>query len=232
VLGSQFLGRLRINMILLLTTALIWFSSAAARQSPVSQTVVRPCADSWNSNSNGKKNRPKSAKKAPAQETGACLELAFSALEIQEYLQSHAREEQWKISEDQMTEDSWIFSLELEKSELLRDTTEDTKSKRVEWTGGSVRVHVNTAQLPDGYSRTIVRASFRGYGRSADQFAMQREYWDLDSNNNFEESILKALRTRFATSPASETPQMRTLEEFALPQVRKYLKGTAGSFSE
>jgi len=105
-----------------------------------------------------------------------------------------------------MTEDSWTFSLELGREELLRNTTEDSKKKRVEWDAGTVRVHVNSARLPDGYTRTIIRASFRGYGRSEDQFAMKQEYWELESNNNFENSLVSALQTHFGAAPSEGTP--------------------------
>jgi hypothetical protein len=184
-------------------------SAGSTQQSTAAKPVVRPCRDSWgDSGSNAKKNRPRNPKKESQKEQGACIELVFSALEIQEYLQSYARTQQWKISDGQVNEDSWTFSMELDKDELLRGTTEDSRNERVEWTGGTVRVHVNTAKLPDGYSRTIVRASFRGYGRSADQFAMQKEYWRLDSNNSFENSIVSALRSHFtATSSAGTLPR-------------------------
>jgi len=204
---SQFLGTLRSKMSVLLFGVLLWLSAGSAQQSTAAKPVVRPCADSWSdSGSQAKKRRPKSSTKKGHQETGACIELAFSTLEIQEYLQSYARTQQWKISESGLTEDSWTFSLELDKDELLRDTTEDSNKKRVEWTGGTVRVHVNTVQLPDGYSRTIVRGSFRGYGRSVDQFAIQKEYWELDSNNNFENSIVSVVRTHFTAVSSAETP--------------------------
>jgi hypothetical protein len=194
-------------MIFLLVSALAWLSTTSAQQSPAAKPVVRACADSWNDpRSNTKKNRPKNSRKGTPPESGACAELVSSTLEIQEYLQSYARAQQWKITADQMNEDSWTFSLEIDKDELVRDTTDDSKKKRVEWTAGVVRVHVNTAQLRDGYSRTIVRARFRGYGRPADQFAMEKEYWDLDSNNNFENSVVTALRTHFAAAPPAATP--------------------------
>ncbi len=211
---GQFLGTLRSNMIFLLFGALTWLSAASTQQSTAAKPVVRPCADSWSdSSSNAKRNRPKSSRKETHQETGACVELAFSALEIQEYLQSYARTQQWKISDDRVNEDSWTFSMELDKDNLLLDTTEDSRSRKVEWTGGTVRVHVNTTQLPDGYSRTIVRARFRGYGRSADQFAMQKDYWQLDSSNNLENSIVSALRSHFnATSSAGTLPRRMPLE--------------------
>jgi hypothetical protein len=199
----RFSGRLGFKMIFLLASALAWLLAVPVQQSPAPKGVVRPCADSWNdSGSNSKKNRTNKSKKDTHPEAGACVELAFSALEIQEYLQSHAREEQWKIAGDQITEDSWTFSLEMGKEDLLRDTTEDSKKKRVDWDAGTVRVHVNSVPLADGYTRTIVRASFRGYGRNEDQFAMKQEYWELESNNNFENSLVSALQTHFgAGSP-------------------------------
>lgn len=187
--------------------ALTWFFAGSVQQSSAAKPAVRPCADSWNEpSSNKKKTRPKPSAKNMHQETGACIEAAYSTLEIQEYLQSYARTQQWKISGEQMTEDSWTFSLELDKDELLRDTTQDSRNKRVEWTGGTVRVRVNSAQLPDGYSRTIVRASFRGYGRGIDQLAVQKEYWELDSNGNFENSIVSAVRSHFAAVSARNLP--------------------------
>jgi hypothetical protein len=191
---------------LLLASVLTWLLAAPVQQSPAPKLVVRPCPDSWNdSGPNARKSRPKNSKREVRPEAGACVELAVSALEIQEYLQSHARDEQWKITGDQMTEDSWTFSLDLSREDLLRDTTEDAKKKRVDWDAGTVRVYVNSARLPDGYTRTIIRANFRGYGRNEDQFAMKREYWELESNNNFENSLVSALRTHFGAVPLEGT---------------------------
>jgi hypothetical protein len=206
-------------MIFLLLCALTWLSTTRVQQSPASKPLVRPCADSWNNSaSTAKKNQPKSSRKEAAKETGSCIELAFSTLDIQEYLQSYARAQRWNISGDQMTEESWTFSRDLDKDELLRDITEDAKNMRVEWTGGSVRVHVNTAQLPEGYARTIIRANFRGYGRNLDQFAMHQEYWELDSNNNFENSIVTVLRTHFTAASSAGSPQ--AMVSFAFPVSR------------
>jgi hypothetical protein len=179
-----------------------------------------------------KKNRLKSPKKDSRKEEGACIELAFSTLEIQEYLQFYARTQQWKISDDRVNEDSWTFSIELDKEELLRDTAEDSKNKRVEWTGGTVRVHVNTARLTDGYSRTIVRANFRGYGQSADQFAIQKEYWQLDSNNSFENSIVTALRSHFTVTSSAGTSPWRKPPEISFLASRWNTEDWAPGFSD
>jgi hypothetical protein len=220
-------------MISLLFGALAWFFAASAQQSTAAKSAVRPCADSWNERGpNTKKNRPKSSTKKMHQENGACIELRFSTLETQEYLQSYARAQQWKIGGEQMTEDSWTFSLEVDKDQLLRDTTEDSRNKRVEWTGGNVWVHVNSAQLPDGYARTIVRASFRGYGRSADQFAVQKEYWELDSNNDFENSIVSALRSHFTATSSAGTPASRISSEIRLLALRWSTRDGAPGFSD
>jgi hypothetical protein len=219
-------------MIFLLLGALAWLSTPPARQSPAPKPLVRPCADSWNDSvPNKKKNRSKSSKNQPAKAAGACIELAFSSLDIQEHLQSYARAQQWKITRDQMTEDSWTFSLELDKEELLRDITEEAKSKRVEWTGGTVRVHVNTAQLPDGYARTIIRANFRGYGRNMDQFATHQQYWEMDSNNNFEDSIVTVLRAHFATAPPAGTPQAGISTGTFTASIGIVRQGTVSGFS-
>jgi hypothetical protein len=191
-------------MFYIVLSALMWVFTASPRQSPPSKPIVRSCADSWNdTESDTKKSRSKGAKKELKKEPGACIELAFSVLEIQEYLQSYARKERWKITADQLNEDSWTFSLNIDKDELLRDTSADSSPKTVEWKAGSARVNVNTADLADGFTRTIVRAKFRGYGRNQDQFAMAKEYWDLESNNAFENSITSALQNYF--TPAAPT---------------------------
>jgi hypothetical protein len=194
-------------MIFLLFSALTWLLAIPAQRTPASKPVVRPCAEPWKTlERETKKNGSKSPRKETNKEAGACIELAISALETQEYLQSYARTQQWKISGEQITEYTWTFSMEISRDQLLRDTTEDSKNKRVEWTGGTVRVHVDTAQLLDGCSRTIVRASFRGYGRSGDQFATQKEYWELDSNSNLENTIVSALRSHFAADSSIGAP--------------------------
>jgi hypothetical protein len=50
-----------------------------------------------------------------------------------------------------------------------------------------------------------------------DQFATHQEYWELDSNNNFENSIVAVLRAHFATAPPSGTPQAGISSGTSLP---------------
>jgi hypothetical protein len=169
---------------------------------PQAKPIVRSCPDSWDDAPRGKKT-PSNKKRNASAKSVACIELAVSPLDIQEYLQSYARQENWGITDDQLTQDSWTFSLKLTKEELFRDTAAESSPKGVEWTSGSARVHINTLELTDGYARTTVRAIFRGYGRATDQFAMKKEYWELDSRNAFESGVVSELRSHFASPQLS-----------------------------
>jgi hypothetical protein len=192
---------------LFLLVALIPLPAFSAQENPSTKPPVKACPDSWNDAASKRKMKEASGKKRVApKQTSVCVELAFSPLDIQEYLQSYGREAHWVISSDQLNEDSWTFSLELNRDELLRDTLLDSSLKGVAWKRGSVRVHVNSVLLPDGYARTLIYASFLGFGRNSDQFAVQKEYWDLESNKVFENSLAEALRNHFSRLGAKVTP--------------------------
>jgi hypothetical protein len=178
---------------------LLTFGSLPTPNQSTGPTVIaRPCAEGWDrTGTETKKKQPKSAKDVPQNKTAACIELAVPPLEIQEYLQSYFRNQEWKISDEQVTEDSWTFSRELNKDELLSVTSKTTSAARVTWTGGVALAHISTVQVADGFARTVIRAGFRGYGHNADQFVPPREYWELESNGNFETSISSALKAHF-----------------------------------
>jgi hypothetical protein len=172
--------------------------AALPNQSGGARAVTRACGEGWDSaGRNAKKKLPKRAKEEPENRAAACIELAFSPLEIQEYLQSYVRSQQWKIGDEHLTEDSWTFSRELGKDELLSFTTKNPNFARVNWSGGAALVQVATVQVAEGFARTVIRASFRGYGQNADQFVQPREYWELESNSNLEASLRSALEAHF-----------------------------------
>jgi hypothetical protein len=172
--------------------------TALPNQSTSARAVTRACAEGWDGTGpKTKKKLRKHAKEDPQVKGAACIELAFSPLEIQEYLQSYVRSQQWKFGEEHLTEDSWTFSRELGKDELLSFTNKNANLARVNWSGGTALVQVSTVQVAEGFARTVIRASFRGYGQNADQFAQQREYWELESSNNLETSIRSALEAHF-----------------------------------
>jgi hypothetical protein len=185
-------------MLYLLFSLLLSRSAALPGQDAGTRVVARPCAEGWDRNGpEAKKKRPKNTKDDAQKKTAGCVELAFPQLEIQEYLQYYVRSQQWKIGEEHLTEDSWSFSRELSKDELLSFTNKNANLTRVNWSGGEVQVQISTVQVAEGFARTVIHASFRGYGENADQFAQQREYWKLESNNNLETSIRSVLEAHF-----------------------------------
>jgi len=185
----------------LLFSLLMSASAAVPLQDTGTSVVVRSCAEGWDSaGPEAKKSRPRHEKEGPQNKAGACIELAFPPLEIQEYLQAYTRSQKWKINQERVTEDSWTIARELNKDELLGATKRNTSMARISWTGGVVLLRVVTVQLANGFARTVIRASFRGYGQNGDQFAQQREYWELESDNSFETSIASTLQAHF-TAP-------------------------------
>ena len=188
-------------MLSLLFYLLLPGSAALPNQSMGARAVTRACAEGWDgAGPKAKKKLPKHAKEDSQNKAAACIELAFSPLEIQEYLQSYVRSQQWKFGEEHLTEDSWSFSRELSKDELLGFTNKNGNFARVNWSGGAAIVHISTVQVAEGFARTVIRAGLRGYGQNADQFAQPREYWELESNNNLEASIRSALEAHFKSA--------------------------------
>jgi len=187
---------------LLLLAFLLLSAPAVATQAGPSVSPSRSCPNNWNASPPVPKGKAAKHTNKQAENTTACIELPFSALEVQEYLQSYGRKANWKIVNEHQTEDTWSFSLALEHDELLADTKAGTRPKDVAWRSGLAFVQVSSLLLADGFTRSIIRASFRGYGEGADQFAMQKEYWGLQSNGNFEASLVAILKANFAPSTA------------------------------
>jgi len=181
----------------------IWLSVATAlpEQSPSERGVAKLCSSEWDRpQSNQKANRRKQTAKTTPKTAAACVEIDLSPLEIQEYLQSFVRKQQWKVIEEHVSEDSWSFSRRLSREELLNAAKTNKVGDKFEWTEGIAVVHVSSMQIAGGLTRTIVRADFRGYGQSDDQFAMQRAYWDLESNNSLEGNLVSVLINHFTAA--------------------------------
>ena len=170
---------------------------ASSAQAPQATGPARPCASSWNTSAPRAKKKPPKNAPQELQESPACIELSASALDIQEYLQFGFRNQHWTIVEERVTEDSWMFSLAMSKDDLLGATKAASSSVRVEWRRGMAFVQISSSALADGFTRTVVRARFRGYGEAADKFAPQREHWELESNGTLEASIVSTLKARF-----------------------------------
>lgn len=149
--------------------------------------------------------RPKRANKNRSQKPGdengiatsACVEVHSTALEVQEYLQAHGREEKWNLIDEHVGEDAWTFTRKLEKGELLQFTKRDANSDGVNWTSGVVFVQLRIAELDAGFVRVQVSARFQGYGQNPDRFAPPKESWPLDSNAGLENHLISALEAHF-----------------------------------
>jgi hypothetical protein len=170
---------------------------ASSAQAPQATGPARPCASSWNTSAPRSKKKPPKNAPRELQDRPACIEISASALDIQEYLQFDFRNQHWTIVEEHVTEDSWMFSLAMSKDDLLGATRAASSPVKVEWHRGMAFVQINSSALTDGFTRTVVRARFRGYGEAADKFAPQREHWELESNGTLEASIVSTLKARF-----------------------------------
>jgi hypothetical protein len=187
----------RLSSMLFVLAILLVKPVASSGQTPLETGLARPCASSWNTSAPRTKKKP--PKNAPRElpDRPACIELSASALDIQEYLQFKVRNQHWTIVEEHVTEDSWMFSLAMSKDDLLGATRAASSSVKVEWRRGVAFVQISSSALADGFTRTVVRARFRGYGEAADKFAPQREHWELESNGSLEASIVSTLKDRF-----------------------------------
>jgi hypothetical protein len=127
----------------------------------------------------------------------ACLEIHSPALEVQERMQAFVREQRWRVGEEEISESLWSFRMELTAEELLGYAKPDAAPERMEWGSGKAAVLVQTAELSDGYTRTIVSAHFAGYGEPKDALATKRTSWTMDSNGKLEAALINGLRERF-----------------------------------
>jgi hypothetical protein len=183
------------------------FETQAATQAPPEKTpaetaIVRPCpaapANSAPAPKDKKKGKitPGDAPGAAPGAAPACLEAKATSLEIQEFLQTYAREQKWNIGDGRSSESGWTFSRILEKEELLQFAKEPPAS-RVSWTGGKALVQVRTTDLQGGFTRMQISARFQGHGENADHFAPPQDTWELNSNGTLESAVISALETHF-----------------------------------
>jgi hypothetical protein len=134
----------------------------------------------------------------PPEPLPTCIEVKGEGIEVQEFLQTTARVETWRIGENRASEDTWAFVRYFGPDEL--ETYSDTKVslEPVKFTSGKAAVTVRTTELPDGYSRVQVSARFVGEGTSTDKaWAQPTSVWNLNSKGVFEQQLVDALRTRY-----------------------------------
>jgi hypothetical protein len=172
---------------------------AWGRQDSSARLNVRSCKASESETTPKKPSKQKKHSRTEQQNdtANACLEAAGSALHVQEQLQFFVRQQRWPVSNEDVSETTWTFDMRVNKEELLHYAKPDLSSERVDWQDGKAAVVVRSWDLGDGFARTIVSATFQGFGESSDAFATQRSPWTLISNGTLEAKIIEGLRTRF-----------------------------------
>jgi hypothetical protein len=177
---------------------------------PSSASMVRPCAQREGNSKPGRKDKSKAKGGAGSEEsTIACLEAKDTPLNIQEFFQSHVREQAWRFGEERIVGDGWIFARYLDKDELLQFAREGRFAGHVAWTEGKALILVATRELDDGFTRVEVSARLQGFGQNVDRFAPARDSWDLDSTGLLEKNLIAALEDHFKSlhSPSTTSPQ-------------------------
>jgi hypothetical protein len=175
---------------------------SSAPQAPPESTppaMTRPCttnpilAPSTKTKASKKSKHP-----LPPETPPVCIEMKGEAIEIQEFLQSFVREQQWHIGDNRASEDSWSFVryLNVEQLENYADTKVLLES--VEFTNGKTSVVIRTSDVSDGYVRVQITAHFQGEGKSTDKLWSQPgNVWPLNSKGVLEQELTSALQTRY-----------------------------------
>jgi hypothetical protein len=166
---------------------------------PVDSANSRPCsANPVLAPSNKGKHAPKTKQRLPPEPAPACLELKGGGIEVQEFLQNTAREQQWRVGENRASEDTWTFVRYFNSDELSKYADTNVLNEAVKFTSGKAAVLVRTSDIENGYVRVQVTAHFQGNGKSTDKvWAQPGEVWPLNSKGALEQEILKPLQTEY-----------------------------------
>lgn len=162
------------------------------------QTPTRSCAANPVLVPGAKQKTRKSKHPLPPEPVPACLEIKGQAIEVQEFLQSYAREQQWRTGENHASEDTWSFVRYLNSEELEKFADTNVLIESVKFSSGKAAVVVRTSDAGEGYVRVQVSARFQGEGKSQDQVMAQPvNSWPLASRGAFEQELLTALQSRY-----------------------------------
>ena len=145
-----------------------------------------------------KKNAHKSKHPLPPEPLPTCLEVKGEGIEIQEFLQTSAREQTWRIAENRSSEDSWSFVRYLDPDELEKYSDTKVLVEPVKFTSGKAAITVRTTDLNDGYSRVQISVHFLGEGKSTDKtWGQPTSEWVLNSKGVQEQELVSALQTHY-----------------------------------
>jgi len=139
-----------------------------------------------------KPKHPLTAEAAPV-----CIEVKGESIEVQEFLQAFAREQEWRSGEHHASEDTWSFVRYLNVQELEKYADTKVLLEPVKFSSGKTAVVVRTLDAGGGYVRVQITARFQGEGQSEDKvMAQPGSIWTLASRGVFEEELVAALKAR------------------------------------
>jgi hypothetical protein len=145
-----------------------------------------------------KKNAHKSKHPLVPEALPTCLEVRGEGIEIQEFLQTTAREQAWRIGENHSSEDTWSFVRYFGSDELEKYADTKVLIEPVNFTGGKAAVTIRTTDLNDGYSRVQISVHFLGEGKSTDKtWGQPTSQWVLSSKGVQEQELVTALQTHY-----------------------------------
>jgi hypothetical protein len=119
-------------------------------------------------------------------------------IEIQEFLQSVARDLKWRIGDNHASEVSWTFVRYLNDDELAKYSDTKVLVEPVVFTSGKAAIIVRTTELSEGFARVQIATHIQGDGKSTDQISAQPgTSWPLGSKGVLEGELLSALQSGY-----------------------------------
>jgi hypothetical protein len=133
----------------------------------------------------------------PPEGVPVCIEVKGEPIEVQEFLQAFARDQEWRSGEHHASEDTWSFVRYLNVKELEKYADTKVLIEPVKFSSGKAAVVVRTSDAGSGYVRVQITARFQGEGHSEDKvMAQPGSVWTLASRGVFEEELVAALKSR------------------------------------
>ncbi|HYW66800.1 MAG TPA: hypothetical protein VFB10_08855 [Candidatus Dormibacteraeota bacterium] len=134
----------------------------------------------------------------PVAPAPACIEVKGEGMEIQEFLQSTAREQGWRIGENRVSDDTWSFVRYLDPDELEKYADTKVLIEPIQFTSGKAAVTLRTTEIGEGYVRVQIMVQVQGEGKSGDKVLGQPgSVWTLKSKGALEKELVATLQTRY-----------------------------------
>ena len=185
---------------LLFCGSALWTQAQTPPATPTGATAsTRPCSANAVLTPGGKeKGSHKPKHPLPAEPAPACIEVKGEGIEIQEFLQSTAREQGWRIGENRVSDDTWSFVRYLDPDELKKYADTKVLIEPIQFTSGKAAVTLRTTEIGEGYVRVQIMVQVQGEGKSGDKVLGQPgSVWRLNSKGVLEQELVATLQTRY-----------------------------------